>query len=329
MSGKKGVFDIKKRREDISKYAPEISFWVASILIILGEVRVYDVVYRLTNSYFLASCALSVTGLLFFIWKNNWQYPIATDFQKNISLVGMIASLGVAVWIGGLDYYISSGILPSNLNGGNTIINTLIYGTAANIVGLLLYWYRDPRVESIRAKIVGDEEFKWLEESTERANTMLDKVIPLMDRYQGMVKRFGKRAADDMLLKAGIDPETFQNIIEALEDKTGKDINKDGHVGKPNKSSNNSNSNRPNDSQKPQDERKERPATDFSTQDVLAKIGMTLDQAQVKYGGKRYEDFANDCSRAFGSEHIDGKNMRKVFYRDINPTQAEPSNHRR
>lgn len=310
MSGKKGVFDIKKRREDISKYAPEISFWVASILIVLGEIRVYDVVYKLTSSVFLAVSALSVSGVLFFIWKNNWQYPIATDMQKNISLLGMIASLGIAIWIGGLDYYISSGLLPSNLNGGNTIINTLIYGTAANIVGLLLYWYRDPRVESIRAKYVGDEEFKWLEESTERANTMLDKVIPLMDRYQSMVKRFGKRAADDMLLKAGIDPETFQNIIEALEDKTGKDINKDGRIGaaKPNN---------PQPARRVEDEaRTNGQFPVWKLPDFLNELGITREQAEKVLANTSHHNEGYQALKAHGIEKvsISKENFNNLYY---------------
>jgi hypothetical protein len=284
MSDKKGVFDIKKANESITKYAPEISFWVAAILILAGEIRVLDVVFTLTGSWFLAASALGVSGVMFFVWKNNWQYPIATTIQTNISLVGMVVSLGIAVWIGGLDYYVQAGILPANLDAPATVINSLIYGTVGNIVSLLLYWYKDPRVESIRAKINGEEEFKWLEESTNRANTMLDKVIPLMDKYQGMVKKYGKRAADDMLIKAGIDPETFKNIIDALEDKTGKDLNGDGRIGRVSYAA---------PTIRPESLREDRPEPKWTIEKLVDLSGFTVEQMRKEY--TNFQEFKRLC----------------------------------
>ena len=111
------------------------------------------------------------------------------------------------------------------------------------------------------------------------------------------------------------------------EKKTGQDINGDGYVGRPPQSQNTS-SIPSGDTQRSQDERKEIPATNFSTQEVLAKMGLTLEQAQLKYGGMRYGDFAGDCSKAFGSIHIGAPNMKKVWYTDVNPTKATVDNHR-
>lgn len=95
-----------------------------------------------------------------------------------------------------------------------------------------------------------------------------------------------------------------------LEKERGEDLDGDGSV-----------ANRPIHAPKQE--------TNYTLQDYLSRSGMTKEQAERKWSGLRYSDFAADCNPRF--DYISGPNMRAI-YGELVPNPTEPvanNNHRR
>src|SRR5574343_461900 len=84
---KKNELTAKTRR---ASAIPKIVLVIANIIILTLDFRVFDVVYKITDSVILAVFAIVPTGIMFIVWYDMLysNYPLAGRGQKYLSLAG-------------------------------------------------------------------------------------------------------------------------------------------------------------------------------------------------------------------------------------------------
>lgn len=211
----------KKKANDANEFlkdnAPGIAFWVASIILILFDARVLDVVYRLTNkSVLLAVGSLFATALMFFIWKNAFQYTLASKTQTTLASVGMALSLLASAVFGGMDYFVRGGL---KINAGvDTFdaVDLIFWGipvlSVLHVVMLLWYWYVDPQVAAARRKKQADDDHTFTQQEMTHAKELLEKQTGIIADYVSMAQQYGKQAALQQIDLLGLDRAAFENI---------------------------------------------------------------------------------------------------------------------
>jgi len=210
----------KKKAEEtgtsLKKNAPTVAFWVASVMLVVFEVRVIDVVYTLTKSPLLAGSSLFATGFMFFIWKNSFQYTLADSKQVTMASVGMAISLLASSVFGGMDFFVKGGLVVDTGADKFGPVELLSWGipilSVIHVVMLLLYWYLDPVVSAERKKQVADDDAKFAQEEMSHADSLLTTRMTLIGTFTGIAQRFGKQAALDQLDALGIDRSAFLGV---------------------------------------------------------------------------------------------------------------------
>jgi hypothetical protein len=292
-TNKDGVINFKDLLGLFPNHAVAIAFLVVDLLVLVAEYRVWDVGMTITSGDpYKALGFVLVSALPFYLAQILWLYPRARGIQRSIALLMGAGGLYTSAQFGLADL--------SRKYDVTQIVNMVVYLGVGYIVLLLVYIVVDESVKAGRMKAQAHAKAQQQREINSITRSVLNDLRESLKEEEALKREFT--------------PEAVEAHLDRLRGGKGK--------------SNNSSRSTPNDSQKPQDERTERIPTQFTTDEVLAKMGMTLDQAKLKYGGLRYQDFSGDCSQAFGNTHIDGPNMKKVFYGDINPTQAERNNSR-
>ncbi len=203
--------------DQLKENAPAIAFWVASIILILFDARVLDVVYRLTgNSVLLAVGSLFATALMFFIWKNGFQYTLASKTQTTLASIGMALSLIASAVFGGMDYFVRGGLEVDAGVGTFGAVDLIFWGipvlSVTHVIMLLWYWYADPKVSADRKKKQADDDHAFAEGEMTHATELLKKQAIITERFIVMARTFGKHAALAQLDMLGIDRAPFETI---------------------------------------------------------------------------------------------------------------------
>lgn len=107
-------------------------------------------------------------------------------------------------------------------------------------------------------------------------------------------------------------------IFEIIEEASGKDINRDGRIGK----SNNSSRKPANDSQKPNNAPNPQNAPQHTLDEFLRVTGLTREQARAKYADR--DAFMQFASGQF--DYISGGNMRRLHVELMNGSQPQKVN---
>jgi hypothetical protein len=116
-------------------------------------------------------------------------------------------------------------------------------------------------------------------------------------------------------------------VAHMFELKTGKDYNRDGYIGKPpNKGGGNRPQNAPVSRPQTQGATQQQQGTQYTLEQFCAQIGLTPSEARSMIAGITNHDVAfkmlvKDRDMSDNTD-ISGKNFRKMFYRDLNPTNA-------
>lgn len=211
----------KKQQNEASQWlkenAPAVTFWMASIILVLFDARVLDVVYRLTeNSVLLAVGALFTTALMFFIWKNAFQYTLANKMQTNLSAVGMALSLLASAVFGGMDYFVRGGLKFDTGAEKFTAVDLIFWGipvlSVVHVIMLLWYWYADPKVASERKRKQADDDHLFTQQEMGHAKELLEKQTGIIADYVAMAQQYGKQAALQQIELLGLDRAAFENI---------------------------------------------------------------------------------------------------------------------
>lgn len=229
----------KKKTGEASEFmkenAPSIAFWVASVILIMFDARVLDVVYRLTNKSVLLSIgALFATALMFFIWKNNFQYTLSSKMQTTLSSIGMVLSLLASAVFGGMDYFVRGGLkIDAGVNTFDAV-DLIFWGipvlSVAHVVMLLWYWYVDPRVAAERKKKEADDDHKFAQDEMTHASQLLSSQKSLISQFVTMAQTYGKEAALKQLDLLGIDRVPFEDLeIPSMTENAGHGSEKPVH----------------------------------------------------------------------------------------------------
>lgn len=207
----------KEASDFMKENAPSIAFWVASVILIMFDARVLDVVYRLTNNSVLLSVgALFATALMFFIWKNNFQYTLSSKMQTTLSSIGMVLSLLASAVFGGMDYFVRGGLkIDAGVNTFDAV-DLIFWGipvlSVVHVVMLLWYWYVDPRVAAERKKKEADDDHKFAQDEMTHASQLLSSQKSLISQFVTMAQTYGKEAALKQLDLLGIDRVPFEDL---------------------------------------------------------------------------------------------------------------------
>lgn len=126
--------------------APSIIGIFANLVVIIADIRAYDVVYNLTGSWWKALSASLACAVPFILWEIGWQYNHTTDFWRKVSLVMAGLAFATSIFLGIADYLNFTGEWTNYLLGGVIVL------TGIHTVFFLLYYYNDPDVARRRNK---------------------------------------------------------------------------------------------------------------------------------------------------------------------------------
>ena len=293
-------------QDTIVAHAPTIMGIFANLVVIFMDYRAYDVMMQLTGVQWKALSASLACAVPFVLWEIAWQYNHTTDRWRVTSLAMAGLAFATSIFLGVADFLGFDGVWADWLLGG-VVITTGIH----TVVGFL-YYYNDPDVARKRHK-------------AQAMAAMLDQEENAMVTGQ-LLKSGSDLLAIINQMEAQYDPddvEMVMNIIQGKKKSKPTERRSKGGGGMP--------QNAPQrDSARVPDEIRPAPSqeTNYTLADYLSKAGMTKEQAAIKFGGKRYADFAADCNPRFS--HISGSNMRAIFAELVpNPTQPVTDNGRR
>jgi len=201
---------------------PRIALIVANALVLSLDYRVVEAVYKITDNVMLAVFALFTSGAMFVLWFDVlYQYLLASEWQKNISL----AFSGVALVSAGVFAFLDYGL---SANGANELMQTeknilfagMVILTIANGAGLFWWYIIDAQVtrKSLAAKQQADNDFD--AQNLAIANDLLEKVEGMLTRRAALESKFGAKAVDEVMMS-----------LMGLEEVLGVDINGDGKIG--------------------------------------------------------------------------------------------------
>ena len=315
MSNKKKVADLLQEsggdgwfQDTIVAHAPTIMGIFANLVVIFADYRAYDVVFQLTGSWWKAASASLACAIPFILWEIGWQYNHTTDNWRKISLAMAALAFATSLFLGVADFLGFQGVWADWLLGGVVIV------TGIHTAVGFLYYYNDPDVARRRHKAQTLATMLDQEENAAVAEQLLKSGSDLLAIINQMENQY--------------DPEDVEMVMNIVQGKKkGKPTEQRG--GRQNKGNQNTRSESSNSANSTGDNAPKKPDTTFTLQDYLDKAGMTKEQAIVKFGGLRYEDFAGDCNPRF--EHISSGNMKKIWFEELkagNPTQATAGNHR-
>jgi hypothetical protein len=133
-------------QDKIVSNAPSIIGIFANFVVIFADIRAYDVVYRLTDSWWKALSASLACAIPFILWEIGWQYNHTTETWRGWSLAMAGLAFGTSVFLGVADYLNFTGEWTGVLMGGVVIL------TGVHTVMGFLYYYNDPDVARRRYK---------------------------------------------------------------------------------------------------------------------------------------------------------------------------------
>lgn len=126
--------------------APAIMAFFANFVVIVADIRAYDVVYQLTGSWWKALSASLACAVPFILWEISWQYNHTTEGWRKASLFMAGVAFGTSIFLGVADFLQFTGAWTNLLLGGVVVL------TGVHTVMGFLYYYNDPDVARRRHK---------------------------------------------------------------------------------------------------------------------------------------------------------------------------------
>ena len=210
MSEKKKISDLLQAQSDESGWieknivsnAPLLVALFANFVVIISDVRAYDVIYNLTGSVWKALAASFACAIPFIMWEVSWQYNHTTEPWRKASLVmagiafATSLALGVADFIPTAD---TDGTVAAWLLGG------VVVATGLHTVMGFLYYYNDPDVARKRNKAQALAKMLDQELNAQVAGNLLESGRNLLDVISSLEGQY--------------DPEDVAAVLRILEGK--------------------------------------------------------------------------------------------------------------
>lgn len=179
--------------------APLIMGWFANIVVIIADVRAYDVVYRLTGSWWKALSASLACAVPFILWEIAWQYNHTTENWRKTSLGMAGFAFATSLFLGVADFL--------NFTGGwtNWLLGGVVVATGVHTVMGFLYYYNDPDVARRRLKAQKLGEMQDQELNAQVAETLLQSGNDLLATIEALGRKY--------------DPDEVEKVLNILQGK--------------------------------------------------------------------------------------------------------------
>lgn len=162
--------------ENVVNNAPVIVAIFANFVVIVADVRVYDVIYNITGSWWKALSASFACAVPFLMWEIAWQYNHTSDSWRTTSLGMAGLAFVTSLVLGVADFLNFQEGYWTNILLGGVIVLTGVH----TIVGFL-YYYNDPDVARKRRKAQALAKMLDNELNAEVAETLLMQGSNLLD----------------------------------------------------------------------------------------------------------------------------------------------------
>ena len=192
------------REESRKKWVPLSALIVANIIFISLDVRAFQAIFYLTNSYLLATMTIAVSGGLALYWFDVL-YPHSkrhnNEVQKNITLIFTVLAIGLSGALAFADYLVGTG---SNFSQfwATVLWGAIVTLTIAQGVAIAWWWSIDNHIAA-EARI---------QEAHAEASDQADEMAILRTKLSGLR---GILVELDSL-KKDFSPESVQSVAKIM-----------------------------------------------------------------------------------------------------------------
>lgn len=141
-----GKFDIK----DLPNGAPAIVAIIADLVMLVAEIRVYEVGYKLTGVFWLAIGFVAISSIPFYLGQLAWLYNKANKAQRVTAIILIFMGLIVSAYYGLADFLMGQSVTVGNVQTDAIDVSTLymlaVVGTGTLIVLALFYMLVDDNI---------------------------------------------------------------------------------------------------------------------------------------------------------------------------------------
>lgn len=180
--------------DNVVANAPLIMAIFANFVVIVADVRVYEVVYRLTGSWWKALSSSLACAIPFIIWEIAWQYNHTTEGWRKWSLAMAGLAFVTSIFLGVADFLNFQGEYWTNILLGGVVITTGIH----TVFGFL-YYYNDPDVARRRRKAQALGEMQDNELNAKVAETLLQQGKGILNTIRELERNYTPEEVEDML----------------------------------------------------------------------------------------------------------------------------------
>lgn len=179
--------------------APLLMAIFANVVIIIADIRAYDVVYRLTGVWWKALLASLACAIPFILWEIAWQYNHTTETWRRWSLAMAGFAFITSLFLGIADYLNFTG------QWADTLLVGVVVATGIHTVMGFLYYYNDPDVARRRFKAQALGAMQDQEMNAQIAENLLENGENLLTILEALGKRF--------------EPDEVEKVMNILQGK--------------------------------------------------------------------------------------------------------------
>lgn len=216
IENQKSARDTSERLAKSALLIPWLMFGFANLVLFFGEYRVFHYVNQLTSRPELAIGTLAATGLGAELWFIAWKYPLATKWQKWISLGMMFVNFFAATYIGFGDFFVDSNGLSYGV-GFQALVGMIAIVLLFDIVFGLIYFLIDKQVERERTKAETQVDLIDQRNMAELIDQMLNNAEGVLGRMDALYLKYGEKNVEDMLALLAGESGEDKNVVSNLK----------------------------------------------------------------------------------------------------------------
>jgi hypothetical protein len=167
--------------------APLIVAAFSNVVVIVSDVRAYDVIYGLTQSIWKALAASFACAIPFIMWEVSWQYNHTTEGWRKGSLIMAGIAFITSIILGVADFIPTA---DTDATVAVWLLGGVVIATGLHTIVGFLYYYNDPDVarkrrkaQSLAAMLDQEMNAKVAENLLENGNTLLSTIEGLEKKY--------------------------------------------------------------------------------------------------------------------------------------------------
>ena len=173
--------------------APMIMAFFANFVVLVADIRVFDVMYRLTGVWWKALSASLACAVPFLLWEIAWRYNHTTDGWRVVSLIMAGLAFATSIFLGVADFLQFDGVWANWLLGGVVVL------TGIHSIVALLYFYNDPDVARTRRKQQADAKMADQEMNARVATNLLENGRNLLITLKGLESEYGSEELEAVM----------------------------------------------------------------------------------------------------------------------------------